>query len=76
MGHGIGGALPRDLYTFRAVPHYRNRRTYFTVESHAEVDQTNAGRARTFSTKAKADNRADALNRERTAHQQANRRGS
>lgn len=65
MGQGIGGGLPRGAYTFYAVPRYRNRRTYFTVESHIEVDRTNSGRARTFRNKASADNRADLLNRER-----------
>ena len=67
MGQGIGGGLPREAYTFKAIPRYRNRRTYFTVESHVDVDQTRSGRARTFHNKAAAENRADSLNRERAA---------
>lgn len=65
MGQGIPGGLPNEARVFKAIPHYRNRRTYFTVESHTEVDQTASGRARTFRNKASADNRADALNRDR-----------
>lgn len=65
MGMGIGGGLPREAYTFKPVHHYRNRRTYFTVESHVEFDQTPSGRARTYRNKASAENRADALNRDR-----------
>jgi hypothetical protein len=64
MGMGIGGGLPRAAYRYEAVPHYKNRRTFFTVESHIEADTTPGGRKRTFSTRAAAENRADALNRE------------
>lgn len=64
MGQGIGGGIPSEAYVFKSVPRYKNRRTYFTVESHCEVDQTPSGRARTFRNKAAADNRADSLNRD------------
>ena len=64
MGMGVGGGLPSAAYVYKAVPHYRNRRSYFTVESHVEVDLTPGGRPRTFCKKSSADNRADALNRQ------------
>lgn len=67
MGQGIGGGLPRDAYLFEAIPRYENRRTFYRVESHVEVDRTASGAPRKFRNRATAENRADALNRERAA---------
>ncbi len=63
MGQGIPGGLPSAAYQYHAVSNYRNRRTFFTVESHVDADMTPGGRKRTFRNKASAENRADALNR-------------
>lgn len=62
MGVGGGGGLPSAAYRYEAVPHCRDRRMTFTVESHVEADLTRAGRKRTFRSKASADARAAALN--------------
>lgn len=62
MGQGIGGGLPAYAYQFEPKARYRNRRTYFTCESHVEVDTRKNGRPREFSTINRAQNRCDVLN--------------
>jgi len=64
MGQGIAGGIPASAKIFAPVPHYRNRRTFFTCESSCEVDTRKNGRPREFSTINRAQNRCDVLNAE------------
>ena len=48
MGQGIPGGLPKAAFLFAVVPRHNGRRTYFTIESHTDVDRNRTGRARVF----------------------------
>lgn len=61
MGQGIPGGLPAAARKFHVVPHY-NGYTYFTVESHCDVDRESDGRPRAFLNVKNAKKRAAVLN--------------
>lgn len=63
MSCGIGGGLSKEAYKFKPVSHYKNLRTFFTVESHVDVDCTQNGRTRVFRSIKAAERRAEFLNR-------------
>ncbi len=58
----MSSGLPREAHRYKVVPHYRDRKTFFTVESYVDIDTRKDSTPRSFKSAARAEARAAKMN--------------